>query len=51
VLVFDGKLVVLVCAIAKGRVLAVTPVINLVLIVEDNAKVATGCDALDILGL
>lgn len=47
-LVFDWQVIVFVVAVPKGCVLTVSPVINFLFVVEDNAKVASCCDSLDV---
>jgi hypothetical protein len=45
------QIIVLIVAIAKDCVLSVTPVVDLVFLVEDDAEVPACCDPLDLVAI
>ena len=46
-LIFDRKFVVCVITITESRIFSISPVVDLLLIVEDYAKIATSCNPLN----
>lgn len=45
-LIFGGNVIVLVIAVSESSVFAISPVEDLVFVVENDAEVAAGCDSL-----
>jgi hypothetical protein len=49
VLIFGWKVIVFVIAVSKSCVFAVSPVVDLVFIIENDTEVASSCDSLNVL--